>query len=152
MSLVLSLFIQGTPQPGGSKRAGITKAGRAFVFDDAKYGKEWRLRVSAKAEKEWQGQPLLDEPLDVRMVFYVLRPKCHYGTGKNATKLKASAPAYPTTKPDALKLARSTEDALTGIIWRDDCTTVDLAIAKRFGTRPGVLLWVATKRPEATEG
>ena len=46
--------------------------------------------------------------------------------------MKGSAPFYHTTKPDALKLARSTEDALTGIVWADDAQTAVLEISKRY--------------------
>jgi Holliday junction resolvase RusA-like endonuclease len=56
--------------------------------------------------------------------------------------LKPNAPKYPTTRPDALKLARAAEDALTGIIWTDDAVTVDLTIKKRYGELPGVNITV----------
>lgn len=144
MAKVIAFFVEGTPQPGGSKKALPTKSGRTVIVDDAKYGKEWRGDVKRAARDHYTGEPL-DCALDVRFVFFKLRPKGHFGTGKNASRLKASAPKYPTNKPDALKLARSTEDALTGILWRDDCSTVDLSIRKRYGLRPGAQIYVAVK-------
>ena len=41
------------------------------------------------------------------------RPKSHFGTGRNAGKLKPSAPKYPAVKPDVDKLSRAVHDALT---------------------------------------
>lgn len=70
------------------------------------------------------------EPLYVQFEFVRPRPRGHYGA---RGLLKASAPAYPTTRPDVLKLARAAEDALTGIVWRDDSQIVHEALLKTFG-------------------
>jgi Holliday junction resolvase RusA-like endonuclease len=37
------------------------------------------------------------------------------------------------TRPDVLKLARAAEDALTGIVWRDDSQIVHETLAKVYG-------------------
>ena len=143
MAEVLSFFVAGTPAPGGSKKA-FVRGGRAVVVDDAKNNASWRERVAAVASGHHRG-PLLDAPLAVTFVFFTLRPRGHYGGGRNAARLKPSAPRYPTTKPDALKLARSTEDALSGVVWRDDSTTVDLVVRKRYGDRPGCQVTIQLK-------
>jgi Holliday junction resolvase RusA-like endonuclease len=71
----------------------------------------------------------------------VERPKAHYGSGRNADKLKDSAPAFPLGKPDVDKLSRGVMDALTGIIFRDDSCVVTKRASKRYG-RPGVAIEV----------
>ncbi len=48
----------------------------------------------------------------------------------------------PATKPDIDKLARSTLDALSGVIYTDDARIVDLHCKEVFGERPGVEVWV----------
>jgi len=68
------------------------------------------------------------------------RPKYHFGTGRNAGKLKDNAVYWCETTPDALKLTRSTEDALTGIAWKDDKQVVDLHVKKIYGERPGAII------------
>lgn len=147
----LEFFVPGTPQPGGSKRAFVNKkTGRAAIVDDAKGNKPWRDRVASFARDAYSG-PLLDGPLSVRFEFTVARPKGHYGTGRNARAVRSSAPAFPAVKPDALKLARSTEDALTGILWRDDALTVDLRVTKTYGDHPGVLVRVEAKHRPGDE-
>ncbi|MGH3500203.1 MAG: RusA family crossover junction endodeoxyribonuclease, partial [Nocardioidaceae bacterium] len=61
------------------------------------------------------------------------RPKSHYGTGGNAHLVKASAPLFPTGKPDADKLLRSVFDALTAArVWRDDAQAVYLGARKVY--------------------
>ncbi len=64
--------------------------------------------------------------------FQVARPKSHFGTGCNKAVLKLGAPAMPIMKPDLTKLVRSTEDALAGILWRDNCQVVGQEAQKRY--------------------
>jgi Holliday junction resolvase RusA-like endonuclease len=124
----ITIFVPGIAQPGGSKRAFyIPQLKRAVVTDANAKAKDWKSTVAVFARQAYSG-PLLDGALNVTMVFHRPRPKGHYGK----KGLKPSAPKHPTSKPDVLKLARSTEDALTGIIWRDDSATVVLTISKVY--------------------
>ena len=47
-------------------------------------------------------------------------------------------------KPDVLKLARSTEDALTGLIWMDDAQVWEMQILKRYSEGLGADITVET--------
>lgn len=141
--MTLRIVVYGKPEPAGSKNAYAVRkdgvpTGKIAVSDANPRAKSWQREVGDAAREAMDNAPLEFDPfvlgpLDVSMIFYVQRPKGHYGTGRNAHKLKPSAPAYPAVKPDALKLARGTEDALTGIVWRDDSQVVDLHVAKRYG-------------------
>lgn len=137
--IVIQVF--GNAQPAGSKKAiplgGRNPTGRWAVVDDNKKSGPWKDQVAQEAGEQYHG-PLLQGPLSVELVFFQVRPKGHYGTGRNAGMVKDGAPAYPCAKPDALKLARAVEDALTGIVWRDDSLIVDERIAKRYGDRARV--------------
>lgn len=128
----LSFEVFGLPKPAGSKRA-FVRGGRAIVTDDCAGGRDWKQQVAAAARSEL-GEPLLDGPLELRVVFWLPRPKGHYGTGRNAEQVKASAPDHPAVKPDVLKLARAVEDALTGVLWRDDAQIVSERLHKRYTT------------------
>jgi Holliday junction resolvase RusA-like endonuclease len=133
---VIQFFVPGVPQPGGSKRAFVV-AGRAVVTEDAKRNKPWRASV-AMAGHEAHAGPLLDGPLAVSFLFVLARPRGHF-TPRGA--LRKSAPKHPAVKPDVLKLARSTEDALTGVLWRDDSRTVALVARKVYGDQAGC--WIS---------
>jgi Holliday junction resolvase RusA-like endonuclease len=141
----ITFFVPGVPAPGGSKKAFVVKthAGkfRAVVTDDAKRNAPWRAVVAHVGRQAYAGVPLA-EPLDVLMEFVMPRPLGHHIAGKRDRPLKATAPTYHTSKPDALKLARSTEDALTGVLWIDDATTARLTSVKRYGDKPGVMITV----------
>jgi Holliday junction resolvase RusA-like endonuclease len=138
----LKFTVLGRPQPAGSKRVfGIRRrgepTGRFAVVDDNERAKPWQALVKAAAEDALEQlddpSPLLG-PVALEVVFYVARPQAHYGTGRNQDRLKPSAPAYPTVRPDATKLLRGLEDALTGLVWRDDAQVVVQVIAKRYGS------------------
>ena len=160
---VVSFFVHGEPAPGGSKTfiprryangklaINMTSKGKEMpagvMVDAGKHNAKWKRIVAAYAREAHTGTPL-DCALEMSVVFYRLRPKSHYGTGRNAGILKASAPGWPRGKPDTLKLARSTEDALTGIIWTDDARVVDQRASKRYGNRAGAQIDVW--RMEAT--
>lgn len=127
--MTISFRVTGRPKPGGSKR-GFVRGGRAVVVEASK-NVPWIEAVKFAAQSEYQG-PLLDEPLALSVDFYFARPKGHFGTGKNAGNLKPSAPSFPAKMPDLSKIVRSTEDAMTGVIYRDDALIVTQSFTKRY--------------------
>jgi len=134
----LSFVVLGRPQPAGSKRGipirrGGELTGRVAVVDDAKHSRSWKHDVAVVARQAVGGAPVMEGPLELDVVFVVARPKGHYGTGRNLRQVGASAPALPTVKPDVTKLLRAVEDALTGILWRDDAQVVDQRARKVYG-------------------
>jgi Holliday junction resolvase RusA-like endonuclease len=133
----VTITVRGLPAPQGSKR----HVGRGIMIESSKHVKPWRQDVKYAALEaigdEWQ---LLDGPLLVAMTFAFARPKSHYRTGRNAHLLRDNAPTRPTGVPDLSKLVRSTEDALTGVVWVDDSRVVEYARLGKFyaGTGPGI--------------
>lgn len=115
------MAVFGEPAPQGSKNAraiytgkkGQPKVftGRVAVHESSKKVKPWREAVAAVARAEVTAQVFepLDGPLVVDMVFTI-------GKGPTLPKWKA----WHDTSPDLSKLARSTEDALNGLVWVDD--------------------------------
>lgn len=127
----------GVPRPGGSKKAFLhPKTRRVVVTDDCRKNKDWRQDVKTAALDAHI--PCVDEPVILEIVFYFQRPKSHFGSGKNAGRIKSAAPLFHSQKPDVTKLIRSTEDALTGIAWRDDSQIIVQTATKRW-CNPGEL-------------
>lgn len=127
--VLFEVRVQGRPAPQGSKNSRVTKAGKAVMYESSAYVKPWREAVRWSAVQALRygggaGFPLTS-PLSVDVVFSLGRGAGHYGTGRNAGRLRASAPPYPSGPPDLSKLARATEDALTTAgVWRDDALVV----------------------------
>ena len=132
----LRFTVYGKPKPGGSKRSfRHPQTGQIIVTEDSD-NKNWRSQVAQAGalRMSYDGvRDLLTGPLHVTFTFVRPRPASHYGSGRNAGTVKQSAPAFPTTRPDVLKLARAAEDALTGQVWRDDAQIVDEHLVKVWG-------------------
>jgi Holliday junction resolvase RusA-like endonuclease len=129
-------IVYGQAKPGGSKKAiPHPRTGRPVIVEDSK-NKPWRQEVAgaaleALAEHHPLSHPLFpDEALAVVFTFVRPRPLGHYGA---SGAVRSSAPAHPVTRPDVLKLARAAEDALTGIVWRDDSQIVHETLVKVYG-------------------
>lgn len=139
-----TFFVEGIPSPGGSKSfMGISrKTGRAILVDAGGLKtKEWRKSVEEAAWDFMSSRPPFRGPIKCDFVFYMPRRKFHLN--KNGT-LKNRAPKYHLTKPDALKLARSTEDAMTEIVWVDDAQIVNGSQIKVFADKrkPGAKITI----------
>jgi len=134
----IEFTVYGDAKPAGSKRAfairrGGIPTGQVAVSDANPKAKAWKQEVSAAAFKAcWDAQDCpLDGPLRVSMRFFRLRPKSHYGA--NGLNRKGRESVAPTSKPDVLKLARGVEDAMTGIVYRDDSQIVAELLSKDWG-------------------
>lgn len=121
---MIRIEVIGHPAPQGSKKfVGVAKGGRGIMVESSAKVKPWRQDVKAAALAAMAGRAPLDGPLVAVMTFTLPKP--------------ASAPktrrTYPCRKPDASKLARSTEDALTEAgVWTDDARIVELVACKRY--------------------
>lgn len=125
----VTFTVYGVAAPAGSKTVARMKDGRAFVRDASKRSAPWKRLVAQAAGEAMDGAPLLEGPLQLHVSVVVVRPKSHYG----ARGLRPSAPAAPTTRPDLTKYLRGIEDAMTGVVWRDDAQVITQSAEKRYG-------------------
>jgi len=111
----------------------------------------WMSHVADKAGQvmEMKGRALLVGPIRLTLTFYRHRPQGHFGTGRNAGKLKASAPELPITRPDTVKLTRAVEDALTGVAWLDDSQVTTHVLQKRYGMNDRVEVLIEADWPQS---
>ncbi len=152
----ISFFVPGIPAPGGSKKAfpihtgrfkpnrkGIpTEIIRVVVSDAAgQKNKDWRSSVIEACTSVFTSVPLRC-PVKLNVIFYMPYRKGDFGIGKNKGVLKKDAPQFCITRPDATKLLRALEDALTSVLWFDDCQVVALQAVKIYSLRPGALVQV----------
>jgi crossover junction endodeoxyribonuclease RusA len=85
-----------------------------------------RSAVAWHLARAWGDRAPEGGPAAVRILATLPRPKGHWGTGRNADVLRASAPARPVCYPDADKIARLVNDALVlaGVLVDDDQVAV----------------------------
>lgn len=127
----LDFTVYGTAKPAGSKR-GFIRGGRVQIVDANPNSKPWKERVAQVAGLEMRGRVMFDCPVGAAFTFYRCRPKGHFNT-KGELNAKGWRTPYPVTKPDVLKLARGVEDALSGIVYRDDAQIVHEQLFKAWG-------------------
>lgn len=125
----------GEPAPQGSKvqtRWGGLKEVSAKI-------QPWRASIQYASAEQYKGDPIA-EPVALEVTFILPRAKNHYGTGRNANKLKDSAPRHHTKTPDLDKLLRGLLDPLTvrcgGNVLIDDSQIVELKAVKRYVNEP----------------
>jgi crossover junction endodeoxyribonuclease RusA len=133
----ITFVVCGLPAPQGSKR----HIGKGVMVESSKNVKPWRqdVKYAALAAKPtgWDTTPAMA----LSVVFKFQRPASHLG--KNG--LRPSAPQHCTSarNGDIEKLARSTNDALTGVLFDDDRQVVTLNATKRYcveGEQPGAII------------
>lgn len=128
--MTLTFEILGKPQPRGSKRAFIRPGMRhPVITDDNRKSKPWMQEVAAVAREAMNGNGLIDGPVVMYVNFYFCRPKGHFGK----KGLRASAPKAHVVKPDCTKVLRCLEDALKGVVWRDDSQVTEQHVTKGYG-------------------
>lgn len=116
----MRIEVYGNPGPQGSKRY----VGNGLMVESSKLVKPWREAVKWAVLDSMPHQGFcFHGPIAVMMTFTLRKPK-------SAPKNRK---AYPDKAPDADKLARSTNDALTqsGII-EDDARIVLLHVCKTY--------------------
>ena len=120
---MITFTAYGTPIPQGSTKA-FMRPGMKFPIvtaDNAKT-KPWRQAIVDACRSLLAGRQPLEGPVEVRVVFYLPRPK---SAPKRITE--------PSKKPDLDKLARALGDAMTTAgVWRDDAQVISTLARKAF--------------------
>ncbi len=124
--MILNFTVYGVAQSMGSKRAFVPKGWvRPVITDSNRNLKAWQSLVADAASSAIQAQTtpwhLLDGAVRLTIAFYLPRPK----------SLPKRCVAH-VKAPDTSKLIRSTEDALSGIVYRDDSQVVEIVAGKFY--------------------
>jgi Holliday junction resolvase RusA-like endonuclease len=126
---MIRFTVRGLPAPQGSKR----HVGRGIMVESSKAVGPWRQAVRAEAQRAVETP--IGGPVSVTLLFWLTRPGGHYGTGRNAWQVRASAPKVPAGRPDLDKLIRSTLDGLTeGGAWKDDGQVAVITAGKAYAS------------------
>lgn len=132
----LVVTVHGTPVGQGN----LTRNQHGAVYDKTKGLRPWRVALKTGIEdvlatQPGQFRPFHDRgvPVHVEMTFTFTRPGSHYGTGRNAGRLRELAPPHFTGMPDLDKISRAGLDALVeaGAI-QDDRQVISLVAAKCY--------------------
>jgi len=133
----VSLVIPG--KPIAKARPRFCRRGKSVKTYDVQETEASRFMLLAKEQLNGH-QPIEDGPISLTLCFEMPRPKGHYGSGRNAHKLKPSAPAHHTSTPDVDNLVKFVKDCLNELAWRDDCQVVSIQALKRYSAEPKTVI------------
>ena len=138
---MVQFFVHGVPAPKGSAiaiqgkrlgppcaKCGVTKRGRPIVIPASGKTKPWEKVIRGACLAALERQEKICGPVKVTLVFYMPRPKKHY----LKHGLRDNAPHWHESRADIDKLCRSTNDALTDLVFEDDCKIVRLISEKVY--------------------
>ncbi|HYF77350.1 MAG TPA: RusA family crossover junction endodeoxyribonuclease [Symbiobacteriaceae bacterium] len=123
MRKVIRFTVLGSPvaQPRQRHRHVRTKAGAEFNmnYTEAKHPVQ-QFKADIKAEAKAAGLPpaLLEGPIVLECRFYLARP------ARLMRKRDPEGPVPHTSRPDLDNLYKSVQDALKGVLWKDDSQIV----------------------------
>lgn len=126
--------------PVAQPRARATAfAGRARVYEPSRHPVQaFKASVRIAAAIAYDGPPL-DGPLQVDCVFTFPRPKAMVWKNKPMPRV------WHAKKPDRDNLDKAVLDALSGLLWRDDCQVCSGSLEKWIAAgdeQPGVRVTV----------
>jgi Holliday junction resolvase RusA-like endonuclease len=121
-------------EPVAQSRPKFARFGNHVTAYDPAKSKDYKSRVLAAALEVRPEKPL-DIPLSVTIMAYRSIPK---SMSKKKVAQAIAGDLRPTTKPDASNICKGVEDALKGVIWRDDSQVVELIIRKWYSDTPRV--------------
>lgn len=121
------------PRPRAfARKFGNTYSARVYTPGTAE---AWKGEIARVAEQHRPPVPFT-RAVPMAIVFIFARPAGHYGTGRNADRLKPSAPAGHLCKPDVDNLSKCVMDVLMTLgFFRDDGQVNDLRVRKRWAER-----------------
>jgi len=135
----VSFVVYSRAAPQGSKR----HIGNGVMIESSKRVKPFRADVRKAAESaalppDWP----MAAPMRVGLRFHFARPKSHFKG--NGVALSKSAPEEATSHGlgDLEKLARSVNDALSGVLFNDDRQVVEMHLAKAYDSEDLVIISV----------
>jgi len=86
--------------------------------------------VRVKAEEAMAGRQVIDGPVEVAILLFVLPPSS-WSQKKQREALAGTI--LPTSKPDVDNVLKGIFDAMNEIVWKDDKQAVDVRVTKRYG-------------------
>lgn len=135
----VSFVVYSRAAPQGSK----SHIGDGVMIESSKRVKPFRADVRKAAESAALplGWPMA-APMRVGFRFHFARPKTHFR--RDGVALSKSAPEEATSHRlgDLEKLARSVNDALSGVLFNDDRQVVEMHLAKAYDSEDLVIISV----------
>jgi Holliday junction resolvase RusA-like endonuclease len=135
---VVRFVIPGKAVPKGRPRVAIRgKFAHAYT---PKETRNWEAFVKMLAVEQMNGLPPFDEPVMLLIEIMIEPPR---SLSQKKTSKALLGEILPVTKPDLTNVSKGIEDAMNGIVYRDDSLICDLRVTKRYGSQAKTLVEVS---------
>lgn len=136
---MLKFTIPGEPQGQGRPR--FARRGKRVKTYDPEKSRNYKafvglIAADAVKAQEWQ---YAEQPLKLSIVVYLSIAK---SKSKKFKKAALDGTERPTKKPDLSNVIKGIEDALNGLVYKDDSQIVELSVKKYYSDVPRVELEV----------
>jgi Holliday junction resolvase RusA-like endonuclease len=137
----ITISLQGAPQGKGRARAFLRGGHIGHYTPEKTRTYEGMIRTAAMQELRHMTQLPFDEPVQftLRAIFPV---PASWSERKRQQAITGTI--KPGKKPDLDNIAKAWNDALNGVVYRDDSLICQMTLDKRYGVQP---LVVVTVRP-----
>lgn len=129
---MIKFTVMGEPVAQGRPRA-CRRGGGVGMYDPGK-SKDYKRIVAAEARRSIGCEPLVGQ---LKIALRVFRPLPKSFSAKKK-KLGLDGKLRPITKPDGSNYLKGVEDALNGIVYKDDSQLVTSVVEKYYGNPPRV--------------
>ncbi len=136
-----SIWIPGTTATKGSTTSNVTKSGKVVTRAAHPKLQMFEAIIREKSSVAWDAPPS-PKPFDLSVEYHAVRPRSHYGTGKNSSTLKPFHPRMMTKKPDLSKIIRAVEDGMNKIVYLDDQQICSIRAVKQYSEKEGVKITI----------
>jgi len=124
----IAFVIPGTPV--GKGRPKFARRGNFVSTYTPEKTASYENLVRVKAEEAMAGRQVIDGPVEVAILLFVLPPSS-WSQKKQREALAGTI--LPTSKPDVDNVLKGIFDAMNEIVWKDDKQAVDVRVTKRYG-------------------
>lgn len=140
MSNILSFDIPGQPiGQGRPKFTTINGHAKAYDPEKSRNYKAYVRMLATQAMKD-SGFTMIEGPCVLSIIAYFEIPKSKSKKFREAALLKYE---YPTKKPDLSNIIKGIEDALNGLVYKDDACIVNLSCEKFYSDNPRVEVYIS---------
>ena len=143
MSNILLLEIPGAPVGQGRPRfTNINGHPKAYDPENSRNYKAYVRMLATQAMKD-SDFTMIEGACSIKIVAYFEVPK------SKSKKFKLAAlnnKEWPTKKPDVDNIAKAIQDALNGLVYKDDSNIVYMSVSKYYSTNPKVLVIVCEEK------
>ena len=145
--LDITFWVPGHPKAQGSMRAFVNPKTNKVIMPQDKKVLSWRGVISTYAMQAMVKYPMSLKPVFLELTVCLSRPKAHCYSGKRLGQIRETAPKYPAAHNtgDIEKHIRSVNDALQGVVFKDDCQVVAAVGYKVYHSQEGVIIHVTEK-------